>query len=115
MNRTRIAVLAAPALLASAAVAQAGPCTAQIAQLEQQIARLQAKPAPGGAGEPTAPQSLGAQLHHQPTPGSVQSAQNKAKTDAAAAIERARKADEAGDAAGCAAALDEARRLYGLE
>lgn len=95
--------------------AQAGPCTAQIAQLEQQIAGLQASPPPSGEGAPTAPQSLGAQLHHQPTPNAVQSAQQAANADGEAALARARKADDAGDAAGCTAALAEAKRLYGLQ
>lgn len=103
------------ALLGNAPAAHAGPCTAQIAQVARQIARLQAGPAPSGVGEASAPQSLGAQLHHQPTPGSVQSALSKANTEAAAALDRARKADAAGDAAGCAATLDEAKRLYGIE
>jgi hypothetical protein len=114
VKRPHIVVSAAIMLVAGTAAVQAGPCTAQIAQLQQQVARLQANPAPGGAGEATAPQSLGAQLHHQPTPGSVQSAQHTANTDADAALGRARKADDAGDAAGCSAALDEAKRLYGL-
>jgi hypothetical protein len=114
VRRPHIVVLAATMLVAGTATVQAGPCTTQIAQLEQQIAQLQANPPPNGAGEATAPQSRGAQLHHQPTPGSVQSAQRTANTDADAALGRARKADDAGDAAGCAAALVEAKRLYGL-
>lgn len=114
-RRPRIEVLAATSFLAGVAAAQAGPCTTQIAQLEQQVAVLQANPPPSGVGEPTAPQSLGAQLHHQPTPNSVRSAEHTANADADAALERARKADDAGDAAGCAAALAEAKGSYGLQ
>jgi hypothetical protein len=114
VTRPHIAVLAATMLAAGTIAVQAGPCTTQIAQLEQQVAHLQANPPPSGAGEATAPQSLGAKLHHQPTPSSVQSARQTANADADAALGRARKADDAGDAAGCAAALDEAKRLYGL-
>ena len=61
--------------------AHSGTCAAQIAQLEQQIR---------GSG-PTAPQSIEAQLHHQPTPRTVQNAESKAIADADAALQRARE------------------------
>lgn len=115
MDRSGIMALITVALLNVATLAHAGPCTAQIAQLEQQVAQLQTAAAPGGAGQPTAPQSVGAQLHHQPTPSSVQGAENKANADADAALERARKADAAGDANACTQALQEAKRLYGID
>jgi len=115
LRRSHIVVLAAAALLAGMAAAQAGPCTAQIAQVEERVAQLQANRRPGGAGEATAPQSLGAQLHHQPTPNSVDSAEQTANADAEIALGRARRADNAGDAAGCGAALQEATELYGLQ
>ena len=59
--------------------AHSGTCTAQIAKLERQIrgSRL------------TAPQSIDAQLHHQPTPRTVQNAESKAVADAA--LQRARE------------------------
>jgi hypothetical protein len=102
-------------LLASVASSSAGPCTAQIAQLEQQITQLQAGAASSGAGQPSGPQTLGAQLHHQPTQGSVENAQKQADADASAALERARKADAANDAGGCSAALDQAKQIYGFQ
>jgi type IV secretory pathway VirJ component len=108
-------LLTITALLAGATTCRAGPCTGQIALVEQQIAQAQANPSPSGAGEPSAAQSLGAQLHHQPTPGSVENAADKAKSDAAAALDRARKADAAGDADTCGKALNEAKQIYGLE
>ncbi len=114
MDRSSITALAGAALLVSAA-AQAGPCTKQIADFEQQIQQSQATPSPSGAGQPSAQQTVGAQLHHQPTPGWVENALSKANADATAALGRARKADVAGDAAACAAALDEAKRLYGID
>jgi hypothetical protein len=107
--------VAAVALIGSSALSHAGPCTAQIVQLEQRIRQVQAVAPPGDAGTPSGPQSVGAQLHHQPTPGSVQSAESKAREAAAAAFDRARKADAGGDAAKCAAALKDARELYGLQ
>jgi hypothetical protein len=115
VDRSGIMALAGAALLVSVADAQAGPCTKQIAEVERQILQLQATPSSSGAGLPSAPQTMGAQLHHQPTPGSVESAQSKATADASAALGRARKADAAGDAAACASALDEAKRLYGID
>jgi hypothetical protein len=107
--------LAGTALLASAVGAEAGPCTKQIAEVERQIQQLQAIPSSSGAGQPSAQQTVGAQLHHQPTPGSIESALSKANADATAALGRARKADAAGDATACAAALDEAKRFYGID
>jgi hypothetical protein len=57
---------------------------------------------------------VGAQLHHQPTPGSVGQAAHVANTEGDAAIERAKKADAEGDATGCNQALVEARRVYSI-
>lgn len=110
-----IAPAAAVALLGGFVPSHAGPCTSQIAQVEQQIRKAQAAAVPGGAGEPSAPQSVGAQLHHQPTPGSVESAERQARADSEAALERARQADAANDAALCARALQEAKALYGIK
>jgi hypothetical protein len=115
MNRLRILALAAVALVSGAATSQAGPCTNQIADVDQQIRQLRATVPPGGAGEPSAPQTLGAQLHHQPTPGSVENAEHAANADGDAALQRARKADADGNAEGCEEALREAKRLYGID
>ena len=95
-------------LLGSAGVAHSGPCTAQIATLEQQVRALPSGP----QSNPTFSQTLGAQLHHQPTPEDIEHAQQIGRKDADAALEAARKADAAGNASACDAALTEARRLY---
>ncbi len=115
MDRSPVLVLAAVALLGGGAASQAGPCTSQISQVEQKISALQAAPQASGAGEPTAPQSIGAQLHHQPTPGTVQGAEETANADGDAALERARKADADGNADGCNEALREVKHLYGID
>jgi hypothetical protein len=94
-----------------APAAYAGPCTAQISSLERQIKLSASNPEVGPSGT----QTVGAQLHHQPTPTTVEHAEVRANADADAALDRARKADAAGDASGCHSALVEARRLYGLE
>ena len=98
-------------IVVAAPSAHAGPCTAQISNLERQIKLSAANPTVG----PSGPQTVGAQLHHQPTPSTVEHAEIKANADADAALDRARKADAAGNASGCKSALTEARRLYGLE
>ena len=115
MDKSRIAAVAALMLIAGSAACYGGPCTTQIAQVEQQIRKAQATSPPGGAGAPSAPQSIGAQLHHQPTPSTVQSAEQKASADAEAALNRARNADAAGDASACARALTEAKEIYGVQ
>jgi hypothetical protein len=105
-----IAATSATLLLAMVA-ANAGPCTEQIARLQAQISVSAPDPATG----PTAPQTVGAQLHHQPTPNTVQRSEAVANADADAALDRARKADAEGNADRCDEALREARRLYGID
>ncbi|MGB7033936.1 MAG: hypothetical protein WBD71_00305 [Xanthobacteraceae bacterium] len=102
--------IAAAGLLAGSGAAFSGPCTDQIAALEQQIKALPAGPKTG----PTFSQSLGAQLHQQPTPEDVAHAQKAGRKEADAALKAARKADDAGNASACGAALEEARRLYDI-
>ncbi len=109
MVRLGFSALAGVCLVGAVTSAEAGPCAAQIKAVESQVRR-----AMGPATGPTGPQTVGAQLHHQPTPSSVQSAAAKAQADAKAALDRARKADAAGDAKACAKALDEAKAVYGL-
>jgi hypothetical protein len=115
VNRARITVLVAVALMGGVLAAHAGPCAGEISQVEQQIRQLQAVAAPSGAGEPTAPQSIDAQLHHQPTPRAVESAASRANADGAAALDRARKADAEGDGSACTKALKDARQLYRID
>ncbi len=117
-NRTRsvhcgrcLAFAAGAVLFCAAGTAQSGPCTEQIAQLEQQVRHTP----PGPESGPTGLQSVGAQLHRQPTPGSVEQAEHVANADADAALDRAQKADTAGNADGCMEALREAKRLYGID
>jgi hypothetical protein len=104
-------------LVCGIGAAHSGPCTADIDQLEHQIASGGPNPnsAPNPNSGPTTTQSVDAQLHHQPTPGSVGQAAHVANKDGDAAIERAKKADTAGDAASCSQAVIEARRLYDIQ
>jgi hypothetical protein len=114
MERTRIVTFAALALICGSAAGYAGPCTTQISDLEQRIRAAQAASPPGGAGDASARQTVGAQLHHQPTPSSVQGAERTANADGEAALTQARNADAAGDAAACTKALIEAKAIYGI-
>lgn len=102
---------AAAALIFANNVAHGGPCTAQIAKFEQRIKQLP----PGPRTGPTFSQTLGAQLHRQPTPQDVEHAESVAREQAQAAIERAKKADEAGNAEECNAALKRVRELYAID
>jgi hypothetical protein len=112
MNR-RIAVasIAAFALGLGAASAHAGPCSSQIAQFEKAVRQSANNP---GAG-PTAPQSIGAQLGQQPTPGSVKRADERAQATFETTLARAKRLDSRGDRAGCKRALAQAKRLYDLD
>jgi hypothetical protein len=95
-------------LLCGGGTAQSGPCTPQIELLERQIGHASSSAKSG----PTAPQSIEAQLHHQPTPETVRNAERKANADAAAALQRARQADTDDNPAACAKALDEGKRRW---
>ena len=94
-----VGLLASALTLACASAAQSGPCAEQIAQIERQVANI----APGPQSGPTGPQGVGAQLHRQPTPGSVAQAERVANTDAE------------GNAAECNAAVRRAQELYGIQ
>jgi hypothetical protein len=111
MRGSNTPVLIVAVLVAGAVNAEAGPCAAGIAEVERYVQSTAPSPTTG----PTAPQSVGAQLHHQPTPGSVEGAESKARADGLAALERARKADAVGDAAACTSALQDAKLIYGMK
>jgi hypothetical protein len=88
--------------------AHSGPCTSQIAQLERNIRHA----VPGSASGPTAPQTVEAQLHYQPTQRTVENAKRQASADADIALQRAQQADRDGDAIACARAFDEAKHHW---
>jgi hypothetical protein len=112
MNRRFIAALVAGAAFAlGAASAQAGPCSNKIARFEQAVRQSAGNP---GAG-PMAPQSIGAQLDHQPTPASVKRAEERAQTSFDAAMARAKRLDAQGNRSGCTRALAAAKRMYNLQ
>jgi hypothetical protein len=92
----------------SAPVAQAGPCSEDIAQFEAAIRQSAGNPNAGL----TAPQSVGAQLNHQPTPASLKQAQKRLQSTFSATMARAKRLDARGDRTGCSRALSVAKRMY---
>jgi hypothetical protein len=112
MNRRVAAVIIiAGALCLGDASAHAGPCSSEIAQFEQAVRQSAGNP---GAG-PMAPQSIGAQLGYQPTPGSVKRAEERAQASFDAAMARAKRLDAQGNRSGCKRALAAAKRMYNLQ
>jgi hypothetical protein len=101
--------LGAAMIVMTSAVAKAGPCDRELYEADLTIGkRLDAAAARGKA----APESPGALLHHQPTPKSIASAEEKvgdiSDADLKALTEdmqAARKANAAGDLAACQKAL----------
>jgi hypothetical protein len=117
MTIRHLMIFSVAAFAASMSVSYAGPCSAEIDRVQALIdARLEA----GAAAGPQARESTGAMLHHQPTPGSIASAERELgdlppeKTEAVEqAMARARAADSAGDRGACEQALAEVQRAIG--
>ena len=117
MTILRLLVPTVAGLALSTTVSAAGPCTQQIAQVQAQI---DAKLAANAATGPAAPESPGALLSRQPTPGSIAAAESKlgelsqeVTTAIAAGMARAREADLAGNQSACEEALAEVRTTLG--
>jgi hypothetical protein len=115
MINARVLIVSAVTLAASIRPGAAGPCTAEIDQLQAQLdAKLDAT---AGAG-PYGRESRGADLGRQPTPGSIARAEERLGEGsglgkALAILQRARDLDRAEDRAACQQALAEARRAVG--
>jgi hypothetical protein len=109
--RATAAWVVGAALGLSIASAHAGPCSSKITQFEQAVHQSAGNP---GAG-PMAPQSIGAQLDRQPTPGSIKRAEERAQASFDAAMARAKRLDAQGNRSGCTRALAAAKRMYNLQ
>jgi hypothetical protein len=92
------------------ASAHAGVCGGAIAQLEA----LVDPSTENRVSTLTVPQSIGAQLHHQPTPESVRRAEENAQLRFAAILARAKILDVEGKTTECMQSVTEAKRLLGL-
>jgi hypothetical protein len=89
--------------------AQAGPCSTEIARIESALRR------PGSDVGPTDRQTMGAQLHRQPTPGSVERAEDRAALLLNAAMARARAFDAEDNRAECMKAVEDIKQLTGMQ
>jgi hypothetical protein len=105
MDRRVVAgLLTMMALTFPTASASAGPCSAEIADIEQTIQKM-----PDDVG--SAPESREALLRHQPTPASVEIAKHTAKAQVMMVLSEAKAFDAQGKAAECADAAAKARLL----
>jgi hypothetical protein len=112
MNRTGAAAIFVTATIGPGIPpAHAGPCSIEIAQFEQAVRQSAGNPSAG----PTAPQSIGAQIGRQPTPGSIKHAEARAQTAFEATLARSKRFDARGNRAGCTKALADAKRMYDLQ
>jgi hypothetical protein len=116
MSPVRLLALAAT-LAASVSAAHAGPCSAQIDQMQ---ARFDAKLASAARGGPTARESVAATDHRQPTPDSIAAAEERLgeltprTVDAIeSGLARARKADAEDKRGACEAELAEVSQAIG--
>ena len=100
-----IIALASPLCIATAS---AGPCAGEIADFRSSLSRDK-------NGDPTfigtAPQSIGAQLEHQPTRESVEHAKKQAQAQILMVVTQAEALDSAGKQSECRNALAKAKLL----
>jgi hypothetical protein len=95
-------------ILALIGSAHAGPCTSEIERVEKAVNE------PGSVYAPTARQSVGAQVHRQPTPSSVAQAEQRADSRYDAALDRARALDNQ-NSPDCAEAVKQLKELVGIQ
>jgi hypothetical protein len=103
------AIIALEVASAYMASAHTDTCSNQIAQLEALLSQSTGNP----VANPTVPQSIDAQLHHQPTRDSVRRAEENAKLRFASILARAKTLDADGKMTECIQSLAEAKRLLG--
>ena len=112
MCRQAYMTLAVGLLLGSGTIlARAGPCGEEIERLETVSRGSASNPDIG----PTARQTLGAQLHYEPTPDSVARAEQGAEARVDAVLARARAFDQEGSHSECMSAVEEAKLLLDLQ
>jgi hypothetical protein len=115
MISVRTLAVAAGALAVSIGSVAAGPCAGDIDRIQAQIdARLDSVAGAGRFGT----QSVGAELHHQPTPDSIARAEAQlgeagGASKALAALARAREQDTIGNRPACEKEVAEAQRALG--
>jgi hypothetical protein len=110
VNHRVAIVIVAIGSISPLASANAGPCAAAIVAFRNALPQdADGEPAVVG----TAPQSVDAQLRHQPTPDSVERAKKGARSAIAASLAEAEKLDAEGNQSACEETLAKARLLAG--
>jgi hypothetical protein len=107
-RRIAAGLILGAALTLNPTFAEAGPCSADIAQFETAIRQSAGNPFAGL----TAPQSVAAQDERQPTVASMKKAERNLKAKFAATMAQAKRFDARNDRAGCERALSVAKRMY---
>jgi hypothetical protein len=107
-RRIAVGLVLGAALGLTPTFAEAGPCSADIAQFETAI-RQSAGNSYAGL---SAPQSVAAQDDRQPTVASMKKAERNLKAKFAATMAQARRLDARNDRARCENALSIAKRMY---
>jgi hypothetical protein len=111
MRKTSAAFIIGATLVLGIASASAGPCSADIAQFENTVRNSAKNPDAG----PMGPQTLGAQLGHEPTPESINQAEAQAQTRFEATLAQAKAFDAQGKSAECAQALSDAKLMFRVQ
>jgi hypothetical protein len=111
VSRSSVVFMVFAVLGTAPSLAHAATCRDEIARLQSAARRVATNPDAG----PAAPQSVGAQLGHQPTPESVKQAEKQAQSRFAAILARARALDARGRHAQCMHAVTDARRTLELD
>jgi hypothetical protein len=105
MNRCATGLALAAILAIGAGPARAGRCSVDIAAFQRILKQK------GFGQNASAPQTVGAQLEHQPTPASVAQAKKEANADVDAAVREAKMLNAQNKRAECEATLAKARLL----
>ena len=111
MRRSWSSLIVFVVLAATIGIARAGTCEEEIERLQSEAANASGRTISG----PTAPQSVGAQLSHQPTPASVERAQREAESRFADMLARARILGSEGNSTACMQVIRDARQLLVLK
>jgi hypothetical protein len=111
MRRLSSSLIVCAVLAATIDIAHAASCEAEIERLQSEAASSSART----IGGPTAPQSVAAQLGHQPTPASVERAQREAQSRFADTLAHARILASEGKSAACLQAVANARQMLALK
>jgi hypothetical protein len=117
MKIRSLCALGAATFVLSPLPSYSGPCSRQIAEMQERVDAKLDSIAQAGA---TAKESVAATLGHQPTPRSIARAEAaigdispETQQALAGAMDRAREADARGDKTACDRALDDARLAIG--